>query len=73
MRFYALQVTCETCKSAFLIGGATESDLGAWRDAVVECLKCGTACRARDGQVVDLTSRHCKIDAAQLIDELTPA
>jgi hypothetical protein len=72
MRFYAFRITCESCKKAFLVGGAAKNDLVALEDSSVECPKCGTACRARDGQVVDLTSQRCEIDASQLEGELTP-
>jgi hypothetical protein len=71
MHFYALQVTCETCKSAFLVGGAPENDLDAWRTAVVECLQCGTAFPASAGEVVDLTSRSSEIAAGHFVRELT--
>ena len=71
MHFYALQVTCETCKNTFLVGGAPENDLDAWRNAVVECLKCGTAFGASSGEVVDLTPPRTEIDARHFVRELT--
>jgi hypothetical protein len=71
MHFYALQVTCETCKSPFLVGGSPENDLGAWRNTVVECLKCGTAFPASAGEVVDLTSSSSAIDVRRFVRELT--
>ena len=71
MHFYALQVTCETCKSSFLVGGAPENDLDAWRNTVVECFQCGTAFPASAGEVVDLTSRRSEIDPRHFVRELT--
>ena len=72
MRFYALQVTCATCKTSFLIGGAARNDLDAWREATVECDRCGTVCRARDAQAIALTRERNETKTAPLVDDLAP-
>lgn len=71
MRFFALQVTCDSCQHAFLVGGAAANDLDIWRAAMLDCPRCGGACRAIDGDVVGLTSRRRKVDAEPLVEDPT--
>lgn len=70
MRYFALQVTCEACHHAFLVGGASANDLDIWRDAELECSQCGATCRAANGDVVGLTSRGRGVDHGTLVGDV---
>jgi hypothetical protein len=54
MAFYALRVVCQSCGSAFLVGGSTASDLAQWRSLTVECRNCSAETPALGGETVDL-------------------
>jgi hypothetical protein len=54
MAFYALRVVCQSCGSAFLVGGSTASDLAQWRSLTVECRNCLAETPALGGETVDL-------------------
>jgi hypothetical protein len=71
MRFFALKVTCEACRHAFLVGGATANDLDVWRDAQLACPRCRAACRATDGDVVGLSSRRRRVDPGPPFQDVT--
>jgi len=55
MPFYAIRVTCRTCHSEFLVGGAAWNDLSRWRGSLVECHSCGAEVVADEGTVVHLS------------------
>ena len=55
MRFYALQMVCDTCSNSFLVGGSVQNDLTMWHDLLVECRNCGREFPAALGTPVDLT------------------
>jgi len=54
MKFYALRIVCQTCGSAFLVGGSAANDLAQWRRVTVECRQCSAETPAADGVTVDL-------------------
>lgn len=70
MLFYALRIVCRNCGAASLLGGGAEYDLTAWREATVECRRCGMESSAADAQAVDLRSLMRDADT---LDRLRPA
>ena len=66
MPFYALRVVCQSCGTAFIVGGNAKSDLTQWRRLSVECSRCSAETPAADGETVNLSAAHFRADAEAL-------